>query len=106
MTTVHFSPYPSVTAAAEPPIAALYETMHAVLGSPAWESSPHFGELQRMVRATAAAFRDRGYRPEEVILALKCATRRGALRPLRSREDDLHYQMTLWSVLEYFRCDP
>ena len=105
MTTLHFMPYQPVTAVAEPPLAALYETMYAVLRSTPFESSPHFGELQRMVRTTAAALRDKGYLPEEMILALKGATRRGALRPLRSREDDLHYKMTLWSVREYFRCD-
>jgi len=105
MTTLHCMPYPTVTAPAQPPITALYETMYAVLSSTPFESSPRFGELQRMVRATAAACRDNGYLPEEMILALKGATRRGALRPLRSREDDLHYRMTLWSVLEYFRCD-
>jgi len=105
MTTLHYMPYAPVTARAEPPITALYETMYAVLRSTPWESSPYFGELQRMVRATAAAFRDSGCPPEEMILALKCATRRGVIRPLRSREDDLHYTMTLWSVLEYFQCD-
>jgi hypothetical protein len=101
----HASSYRSVSAPAEPPITGLHGLMRAVLSCKPCDSSPHFSELQRMVRATAAELRDQGCRPEEMIVALKRATRRGVLRPTRSPEDDLHYRMILWSVLEYFRCD-
>jgi hypothetical protein len=79
--------------------------MRAVLTCEPCDCSPLFPELQRMVRATAADHRDRGCLPEEMIVALKGATKRGVLRPTRSPEDELHYRMILWSVLEFFRCD-
>lgn len=96
----------AATTTTEPPITLVYELMCAVLRSKPCESSPHFGELQCVVRAAAAALRDQGYRPEEMIVALKRASRRGVMRRVRSPEDDLHYRMILWSVLEYFQCDP
>jgi hypothetical protein len=89
----------------EAPITQLRGLMRAVLASQPCESSPLFAELQRAVRAAAAEHRDRGCLPEEMIVALKGATRRGVLRPVRSPEDDLHYRMIHWSVLEFFRCE-
>jgi len=88
-----------------PPITLVYGLMCAVLNSKSWESSPYFGELQCAVRAAAASLRDQGYRPEEMVVALKRASRRGVMRRVRSPEDELHYRMILWSVLEYFHCD-
>ena len=106
MPTLHALPHRMMTALAEPPIARLYALKCAVLSSKPCESSPHFGELQCVVRATAATLRDQGCRPEEMIVALKDASGRGVTRrPLTSPEDDLHYRMILWSVLEYFHCD-
>jgi hypothetical protein len=106
MPILHAVSYRSlVTPPESPPITRLYGLTRAVLTSIPCESSPYFAELERMVRVTAAGLRDGGSRPEEMVIALKRATRRGSL-PQRSRspEDDLHYRMILWSVLEFFRC--
>lgn len=64
-----------------------------------------FKEFEQAVRASAADLRDRGLAPEHMVIALKQATSRGALRATATREDDLHYRMILWSVREYFHCE-
>ena len=90
---------------AEPPIMRIRNLMKGVLACEPWECSPLAGELQRTVRASAAELRDLGNKPEQMVIALKRATSRGALRGSTTREDDLHYRIILWSVREYFRCD-
>jgi len=105
MPTLHALSRRPLAASPEPPIARLHQLMCAVLSSTPRESSTDLAELQRMVRAIAAGFRDQGCRPEEMIIALKVATRRYVIRPIASPEDELHYRMILWSVLEYFHCD-
>jgi hypothetical protein len=92
---------PAVVPAA--PITRLRPLMQRVLATEPCEASPHFSELQRAVRATAADLRECGNKPEQMVIALKLATARGALRATTTREDDLHYRMILWSVREYFR---
>lgn len=64
-----------------------------------------FKDFERAVRAIAADLRDHGTSPEQMVIALKQATSRGMLRATATREDDLHYRMILWGVLEYFRCE-
>jgi hypothetical protein len=81
----------------------LRSLMRSVLATEPYESSPDLSELQRAVRATAAASRERGDKPEQMVIFLKRATARGALRAATTREDDLHYRMILWSVREYFQ---
>lgn len=83
----------------------LYLLMRCVLAVEPCDTSPLFGELQRTVRAVAANCRDNGVPPEAMIITLKNATARGALRATRTPADDLHYRMILWSVREYYRCD-
>lgn len=87
------------------PLARLESLMRCVLETEPCESSPVFGEFQRAVRTSAAELRDRGCMPEQMVIALKRATCRGALRATTTRADDLHYRMILWGILEYFRCD-
>lgn len=88
------------------PITRLHSLMRTVLTCEPCERSPMFKEFQRMVRATAAELRDRGNKPEQMVIALKQATARGAaLRATTTREDDLHYRMILWGVREYFHCE-
>lgn len=99
------APPSSAVTLAEAPVTRLRSLMRGVLACEPWECSPLAGELQRAVRATAAELRDRGSKPEQMVIALKRATARGALRATTTREDDLHYRMILWSVREYFRCD-
>jgi hypothetical protein len=84
----------------------LRELVEVVLASEPWQCSPFAGDLQRAVRAIAADMRDSGSTPEQVIIALKRATARSAWRPITTATDTLHYRMTLWSVREFFRCDP
>jgi hypothetical protein len=105
MPALHVLSHRAEAAPPESPITLVYELMSAVLRSKPCESSPYFGELQCVVRAAAASLRDQGYRPEEMVVALKRASRRGVMRRVRSPEDDLHYRMILWSVLEYFHCE-
>lgn len=105
MPTLHAPTFPSAQIVAEAPITRIRSLMRGVLACEPWECSPLAGELQRTVRATAAELRDCGTKPEQMVIALKRATSRGALRATTTREDDLHYRMILWSVREYFRCD-
>jgi hypothetical protein len=94
-----------LAAPVDAPITRLAPLMRCVLECEPCERSPLFGEFQRTVRTTAAELRDCGSLPEQMVIALKRATFRGALRATTSREDDLHYRMILWGVLEYFRCE-
>lgn len=87
------------------PLMRLQSLMRCVLETEPCESSPVFGEFQQAVRTSAAELRDCGCRPEQMVIALKRATARGALRAATTRADDLHYRMILWGVREYFRCD-
>jgi hypothetical protein len=109
MPTLHAPLFPappsSAVTLAEAPVTRLRNLMRGVLACEPWECSPLAGELQRTVRATAAELRDRGSRPEQMVITLKRATARGALRATTTREDDLHYRMILWSVRESFRWD-
>jgi hypothetical protein len=111
MLTLHplpSSPTVPASAAMSTPAASstrLYLLMRCVLAVEPCDASPLFGELQRTVRAVAADCRDSGVAPERMIIALKSATARGALRATRTPADDLHYRMILWSVREYYRCD-
>jgi hypothetical protein len=79
--------------------------VECVLASEPWECSPFTIELQQAVRAISVEMRERGSTPEQVIIALKCATARSAWRPITTAADALHYRMTLWAVREFFRCD-
>ena len=97
--------FPAALSVEAQPITRLRALMRNVLSCEPWECSPLAGELQRTVRATAADLRDRGSKPEQMVIALKRATARGALRATTRPEDDLHYRMILWSVREYFRYD-
>ncbi|MFL5579287.1 MAG: hypothetical protein ACJ8AO_02855 [Gemmatimonadaceae bacterium] len=76
-----------------------------VLESDPWCASPLAWELERVVRAAAAEFRDRGQRPEQMVVALKRAAERGARPGVSENEEELHYRMILWSVREYFRAE-
>lgn len=105
MPTLHARTFLPAVTVEEPPIMRIRYLMRGVLACEPWECSPLAGELQRTVRATAAELRDLGNKPEQMVIALKRATSRGALRAATTREDDLHYRMILWSVREYFRCD-
>ena len=105
MPTLQAPTYQTVVAATDAPLSRLRTLKRIVLATEPYECSPSYGELQRAVRASAAELRECGSRPEEMVIALKLATSRGALRPATTREDDLHYRMILWGVLEYFRCD-
>lgn len=103
MPTLHAPTYSSAMTATDSPITRLRSLMRVVLATEPCESSPLFAELERMVRASAAERREHGDKPEQMVIALKRATARGALRASTTREDDLHYRMILWSVREYFR---
>src|SRR5690242_8767795 len=106
MPTLQASLHRVVLPPIDAPITRLHSLMRAVLATEPCERSPMFKEFQRTVRATAAELRDRGNKPEQMVIALKQATARGAvLRATTTREDDLHYRMILWGVREYFHCE-
>ena len=105
MPTLYVRTYQPAVAAPEAPISRLSALMRVVLATEPWERSPLCDELQRTVRASAAELRDHGHSPEQMVITLKRATSRGALRATTTREDDLHSRMILWGVREYFRCD-
>ena len=77
-----------------------------VLATVPWQRSPYAADLQRAVRLLAADMRERGTTPEQMIIALKRAKAQSAWRPITTEFHALHYQMTLWGVCEFFRCDP
>lgn len=103
MTTLLHPPVYQPVVSADATSARLRSLIRTVLATEPYESSPHLSELQRAVRATATASRDRGDKPEQMVIFLKRATARGALRAATTREDDLHYRMIRWSVRAYFR---
>lgn len=103
MATLLHTPTYQAAVSADASSARLRSLIRNVLATEPYESSPLLSELQRAVRATAAEARERGDRPEQMVIFLKRATCRGALRAATTREDDLHYRMILWSVREYFQ---
>jgi hypothetical protein len=96
---------PSLAATASAQSMRLRWLMARVLAAEPWQSSPFAEELQQTVRAMSAEMREHGGTPEQVIIALKRATLHGGPRPITTAADALHYRMTLWSVLEFFRCE-
>src|SRR5436305_14769300 len=97
MTTSQAPAFRSALDSRDSSIARLRPLMRIVLASEPCERSPMFKEFECAVRACAATLRDRGVKPEHMVIALKQATSRGLLRVTATREDDLHYRMILWS---------
>lgn len=87
------------------PLSRLGALRRRVLECDPWFRSPLAGELERVVRSLAAEFRDRGQRPEQMVVALKRAAERGARPGVSANEEELHYRLILWSVREYFRAE-
>jgi hypothetical protein len=76
-----------------------------VLAHQPWQSAPGLDALRCSVESMAAMLRDRGYRPEQMVIALKRAVGRRPLQPVTGAADELHYRMIAWSVREYFRVE-